>query len=144
MARNLSAEERHRYGEEALNMSAVGLPIVSIADKLGLNRKTVTRLIEQTAEETTPQKVVEAAKARRHYERIIRTCWTKLQDEKLNVNSHNLPALLAQAGAAQVRLDKLNGIEHPVEVEITNKLDPLALAKATEGVPVEDRIRLVG
>src|SRR5918998_4168400 len=118
MAKNLTAQERRRKAEQALNLKAMGLTNVSIADRIGVNRKTVPGLLEQAAEEAEDSRFLEAARAKTHYSQIIRTCWTKLGDKNLSVNSHNIPALIGLAASAQARLDKLNGIEAPHKFEV--------------------------
>jgi hypothetical protein len=66
----------------------------------------------------------------------------KLVDKSLSPNSHNIPAFIAQAAAAQVRLDKLNGIEAPIKLraEVESVAD---IARRTSGIPPEQRLRLV-
>jgi orotate phosphoribosyltransferase-like protein len=143
MARNLTAQERRTLGARALELAALGMPNVTIAERLGINRKTVPGLIEQAAAEADPGVALEAAKAKAHYRQIIRTCWTKLSDKSLSVNSHNLPALIAQAANAQARLDRLNGIEAPHKVEVEEKMTLAEYARKVEGVPREQRLRIV-
>jgi site-specific recombinase XerC len=144
MARNLTAWERRTLGQRALELSALGMPNVTIAERLGINRKTVPGLIKQAAEEADPGKPIEAARAKAHYRNIIRTCWTKLADKSLSVNSHNIPALISQAASAQARLDKLNGIEAPQKVEMSGKMDLASFSKlmherGLDKVPASER-----
>ena len=112
-------------------------------ERLGINRKTVPGLIEQAAAEADPGVALEAAKSKAHYRQIIRTCWTKLSDKSLSVNSHNLPALIAQAANAQARLDRLNGVEAPQKVEVEEKMTLAEYARKVNGVPREQRLRVV-
>ncbi len=147
MAKNLTAWERRRKAEQALNLKAMGLTNVSIADRIGVNRKTVPGLLEQAAEEAEDSRFLEAARAKTHYSQIIRTCWTKLGDKNLSVNSHNIPALIGLAASAQARLDKLNGVEAPIKVEHKTLRDRAIefdqFARETAGVPRERRLRIV-
>lgn len=143
MAKNLTADERRRLGARALDMTALGLPNTTIADRLGVNRKTVPGLLEQAAKEADPGSPVEAARAKAHYRQIIKTCWTKLAAKSLSINSHNIPALLSQAANAQARLDKLNGIESPDYIVHEHRETIADLAKRTEGVRPRDRLRLI-
>lgn len=142
MARRLRAEERRKLALDALELAGLGMTNVDIASRLRVNRKTVPGLIEQGAEEAEVDTPLEAAKARAHYRRIIRTCWMRLTDGGLSVNSHNLPALIGQAANAQARLDKLNGVEDPQKVEV-GKMSIADFARSVEGVPREQRLRVV-
>lgn len=143
MARALRAEKRRKLGQQALDLSAVGLTNVDIASRIGVNRKTVPGLIEEAAQEAEPGIAVEAAKAKAHYRRVIRTCWTRLADKQLSPNSHIVPALIAQAANAQARLDKLNGIEAATHVILEERRSVADVARETEGIPPEQRLRLV-
>jgi orotate phosphoribosyltransferase-like protein len=143
MARNLTAQERRSLGQRALELSSVGMPNVTIAEGLGINRKTVPGLIEQAADEADPGRPIETARAKTHYRNIIRICWTKLADKNLSVNSHNVPALISQAASAQARLDKLNGIEAPQKVEVKEKMSVAEFARKVAGVPKEQRLRII-
>jgi hypothetical protein len=143
MAKNLTAQERRRKVEQALNLKAMGLTNVSIADRIGVNRKTVPGLLEQAAEGAEDSRFLEAARAKTHYSQIIRTCWTKLRDKNLSVNSHNIPALIGLAASAQARLDKLNVIEAPQRFEVEEKMTLADYARKVNGVPREQRLRIV-
>lgn len=143
MARALRAEERRKLGQQALDLSGLGLTNTDIASRLGVNRKTVPGLIEDAAAEADPGIAVEAARAKAHYRRIVRTCWQKIADKSLSVNSHNVPALIGQAASAQARLDKLNGIESAMHLIVEEKKSVADLARETQGVPPERRLRLV-
>jgi hypothetical protein len=66
-----------------------------------------------------------------------------LKDKNLSVNSHNIPAYLSQAVHAQARLDRLNGIEAPIRQEITHKRSVADIARETEGIPPEQRLKVV-
>ncbi len=143
MARNLNARERRKLGEQALDLKAVGLSDVSIAERIGVNRKTVPGLIEDAAAEAEgDSQFIEAAKAKTHYRRIIRNCWTRLVDNRLSPNSNIVPALIAQATTAQMRLDKLNGIEAPIKLKAEVE-SVMELARRNGGIPPEQRLRLI-
>lgn len=129
-------------GQQALNLSGLGMTNSDIASRIGVNRKTVPGLIEQAAAEVRADQPLEAEKAKAHYRQIVRTCWTKLADKTLSVNSHNLPALIAQAANAQARLDKLNGIEAPIKH--AHEYKTIAEhAREVENVPRERRLKIV-
>ena len=115
----------------------MGLTNVSIADRIGVNRKTVPGQLEQAAEEAEASWFLDAARAKTHCSQIIRTCWTKLGDKNLGVNGHNIPALTGLAASAQARLDKLNGIEAPQKMSLAD------YARRVSGVPREQRLRIV-
>ncbi len=120
---------------------------MSIADRIGVNRKTVPGLLEQAAEEAEDSQFLEAARAKTHYSQIIRTVWTKLADKNLSVNSHNIPALIGLAASAQARLDKLNGVEAPIRLEHRTLRDRAIdfdqFARERAGVPREQRLKVV-
>ncbi len=108
-----SAEDRQQKTSRCVELSVKGWNDSEIAREVGINRKTVKKLIEDEyavrAEHRGPDK--EAAIAL--YTKLIREGWERL--EKLDDNSTNVSGVLNSIRAARERIDKIMGTEAPIK-----------------------------
>lgn len=142
MARKLTKEERRMLGAQVVRLSSRSVDDTRIASQLGINRRTVRSLREEFASEMDPGAEVARAEAAQHYKEIIAACWKKMGDGS-KVSPHGMAGLANTALSAQTRLDKLYGIEAPRKVEVEERLSVAEMARRTQGVPPERRLRLV-
>ncbi len=108
-----SAEDRQQKTARCVELSVKGWNDSEIAREVGINRKTVKKLVEDEyafrAEHSGPDKEASIAL----YRALIKEGWERL--EKLDDNSTNVSGVLNSIRACRERIDKITGAEAPIK-----------------------------
>lgn len=111
MARRLTVAEREEKGARAYELSAQSWSERRVAEEIGVNRHTVSRLLKEERERQRERRDAAADDAIAVYEAVKRHAWERLTGENLKANSYSVSALLNNIIAAQKAEDGITGVE---------------------------------
>lgn len=154
MARKLTAAERVEYAEKAIYLSSRGMTNTKIAEHLGINRRTVAKLIAANIEELAPNPDAARAESLRSHREIIASCWRRINASGRELAGGGFVPMMHPNGMAglfnviqssQKEIDKLRGVAPPEHLLLEHEMSVADLARRVEreGIPPERRLRLV-
>lgn len=141
MAKRLNREERQALGTQALTLRARRIPVHVVAERLGVNPKTVPGLIKEALGDVISKEAREEALydalatldqvERRAWSDLDRTELRRMEDvdgnivtvraPSLNPTSYNTPKLLAEVRECMMARVKILGLAEPEEINLTVK-----------------------
>jgi hypothetical protein len=152
LARRLTAGERRELGEQVVALSVRGMSNRRISERLGVARGTVASLLQEQLAELDPGADASRAEALEHYRQVVSACWSRIQASgKLLADGTMVPTMqpLAMTGllntalAAQDRINKFRGVQPPDHILHEHRKTLKDHAIAVQGVPREQRLRIV-
>ncbi len=119
MPRKLPAAKRDEYRIEVWRLSGQGLYNTEIAERIGIHRHTVAKMLEdekQRRRELMPDEDMASIRA---YEAIFRESWRRINALPIETNAQNAVGYLNASIGARKAIDEITGVKAPAKNEST-------------------------